>query len=141
MRSGSAIISLLGAPAARAFSRGDVDAAIAAVSPRTFRSFKGFFQLDKKRMSDVLSVGERTVDRMLEPGYRVPADLADRLLRIARVLDEAEDALEDRQRALDWLKSGVPALGWRVPLDLLRTDLGTRLVSDEIARIKFGIPS
>lgn len=97
------------------------------------------FQLDKKRMGNVLSVGERTVDRMLQADYAVPLDLADRMLRIARILGEAADALEHRQRAVAWLTSEVPALGRRVPLEMPRTDLGAELVSDELARIKHGI--
>lgn len=112
---------------------------MARLSPRTFRTFKSVFQLDRKRMSRVLCVGERTVDRMLRPGYKVPHDVADRMLRIARILREAEDALEDRESAIQWLSSEVPALGRRVPLEMMRTDLGAKLVEDELVRLKHGM--
>lgn len=136
-----AVVGLLGPAGARAFASGNIERALAQVKPRTFKALQAVFQLDKKRMSRVLSVGERTVDRALQPDYKVPLDLADRVLRIARVLDEAEDALEDGGRAVRWLTAEVPALGGRVPLDLLRTDLGAKLVTDELARIKYGMYS
>ncbi|MBI2896788.1 MAG: DUF2384 domain-containing protein [Deltaproteobacteria bacterium] len=141
MRTHGAVVDLLGRPAARALRAGDVEAAIARVTPRTFKTFKDVFQLDRKRMSRVLCVGERTVDRMLRPGYKVPEDVADRMLRIARILREAEDALEGRESAVRWLTSEVPALGRRVPLEMMRTDLGAKLVEDELVRLKHGMYS
>jgi hypothetical protein len=61
--------------------------------------------------------------------------------RVARVRAQAEDAFQDAAKAGAWLRRPSRALEGRVPLDLLNTELGARLVEDELTRISYGVYS
>jgi putative toxin-antitoxin system antitoxin component (TIGR02293 family) len=55
---------------------------------------------------------------------------SDRLLRCARLYALAQQALDDREAAMRWLREPQPALGGAIPLQLARTEIGTRAVSE-----------
>jgi putative toxin-antitoxin system antitoxin component (TIGR02293 family) len=57
---------------------------------------------------------------------------------VARIFALAEEVLEDRTQAGEWLASPQAGLGGRVPLELLETEAGTRAVEDELLRIEHG---
>lgn len=67
------------------------------------------------------------------------AEESDRATRIARVLALAADTFANEAKASGWLREPSPALGGRVPLDLLDTEGGARLVEQELVRIAHGI--
>ena len=60
-------------------------------------------------------------------------------IRLARVIRRAEQVFEDRDAALDWLKSGNAALAGATPLSLLDTDEGAESVIDTLGRIEHGV--
>ena len=47
--------------------------------------------------------------------------------------------IEDENDALTWLKSPQYGLGERVPLSMLTTEAGTRLVEQLLLRIEYGV--
>ena len=55
---------------------------------------------------------------------------SDRLLRCARLYALAQQALQDREAAMRWLREPQAALGGAIPLQLARTEIGTRAVSE-----------
>lgn len=55
---------------------------------------------------------------------------SDRLLRCARLYALAQQALHDREAAMRWLREPQAALGGAIPLQLARTEIGTRAVSE-----------
>ena len=54
---------------------------------------------------------------------------SDRLLRCARLYALAQQALCDCDAAMRWLREPQPALGGAIPLQLARTEIGTRAVA------------
>jgi putative toxin-antitoxin system antitoxin component (TIGR02293 family) len=63
---------------------------------------------------------------------------SDRLYRVARVVQMAECVFDSTEKAREWLKNANPALRGEFPLDLLATDAGAELVTDELTRIDRG---
>lgn len=64
---------------------------------------------------------------------------SDRASRIARVAALAGRTFGKADRAHAWLHRPCTALAGRVPLTLLGTDAGSRLVEDELTRIEDGV--
>jgi putative toxin-antitoxin system antitoxin component (TIGR02293 family) len=64
---------------------------------------------------------------------------SDRLYRLARLVALAEEVFEDRERAHSWLRQAQRGLGGRVPLELMRTEVGAREIEDLLGRIEYGV--
>jgi putative toxin-antitoxin system antitoxin component (TIGR02293 family) len=59
--------------------------------------------------------------------------------RIDLVTARAEEVLGSSQAAERWLKDQNPALGFEIPLSMLDTDEGTRMVGDLLGRVEHGV--
>lgn len=70
---------------------------------------------------------------------RLSPEQSDRLLRILRVIEEAEATFGDRDKAHLWLRRPTPLFADQAPLDLLDTDIGVRQVEALLGRIAHGI--
>lgn len=104
-----------------------------------FVSFKKNTNLSNSILSRTLGVSPRSVERMFESRVsRIKPAVSDRLYRTAKIIAFAEEALEDRDQALEWLKSKQAGLGDRYPIELLETEAGAREVEEELARIEHG---
>lgn len=102
-------------------------------------------------VDDVLTDGRLTaaeLDRLALPRKtlahrrtlgRLTAEQSDRLVRVLRVIEQAEHAFGDTQKARTWLRRPTAALADHAPLDLLDTDIGTRQVENLLGRIEHGI--
>ncbi len=64
---------------------------------------------------------------------------SDRVSRLARVAALALRTFGRGELASAWLRRPSRALAGKVPLDLLGTDVGARLVEDELVRIDEGV--
>ena len=62
-------------------------------------------------------------------------------MRVARVAAQAEDVLNDHQKAGRWLQKPNRALGGAIPIDLLSSDLGADQVETILGRIEYGVYS
>jgi putative toxin-antitoxin system antitoxin component (TIGR02293 family) len=85
----------------------------------------------------VIGIPERTAARRRQEGF-LKAGEADRLLRVARVLEEGTRVFGSQEKAARWLNTPTPALYAVTPLSLLESDAGTQAVTDELGRIDFG---
>jgi putative toxin-antitoxin system antitoxin component (TIGR02293 family) len=52
---------------------------------------------------------------------------------------QAAEVLGGDQKASRWLYTGIRALGGKLPLELLDTDLGSRQVEEVLGRIERGL--
>ena len=86
---------------------------------------------------EIIGVSERTALRRKEEGYLKP-DEADRLLRVARIYEEALQAFGDEEMAVGWLSDKLPLFYGESPLSFLSSDAGTQRVSRELMRIRMG---
>ena len=88
-----------------------------------------------------LVIPRRTLDRRRGEKKALTVDEADRLLRVVRVVVGALEALGDSEKARVWLRTPNRALRGEVPIDLLATDIGARMVERVLGRIEHGVYS
>ena len=88
-----------------------------------------------------LIIPRRTFDRRLEARQPLTVVESDRLLRAARVIVRAIEALGSTEKASAWLRTANRSLRGEVPISLLETDLGARMVERVLGRIEHGVYS
>ena len=88
-----------------------------------------------------LVIPRRTFERRREGKQPLTVAESDRLLRAVRVVVRAIDALGDADRARAWLRTPNRSLRGEVPLALIATDMGARMVEQALGRIEHGIYS
>ena len=79
-----------------------------------------------------------TFARKVREGRNLSREEADQVARLLRIKGYAREVFEDDGVAETWLSEANPALGNRVPADLLLTDEGTRAVETVLRRIDYG---
>jgi putative toxin-antitoxin system antitoxin component (TIGR02293 family) len=95
--------------------------------------------LTDSELAKLLGIGEATLRRARAAGGTLDATTSDRLYRLTKVLSVAEETLEGAANAGTWLRRAQPALGGRVPLELLVTQAGADEVETLLRRIDHGI--
>lgn len=101
------------------------------------RAVSARLEYPEEDLLSILNVTGRTAQRRQMQGV-LSEDESDRLYRIARVTELAERVFASTEKARAWLKKVNPALHGDVPLQLLTTDAGAELVTDELTRIDYG---
>lgn len=71
---------------------------------------------------------------------RLSVQESERLERLARMTVLAEEVWEEPALAHEFLTSPQPQLGDERPVDLARTDLGTREVEDLLFKLEYSLP-
>ena len=104
---------------------------------RAVSSLSRVLGVSEPKLMRVVDVNERTAQRRREQGALTP-DESDRVARVARVTQRAIEAFGDPERATAWLARPNRALRGLPPLDLLGTDAGAELVTDELGRVESG---
>src|SRR6202034_3587999 len=66
-------------------------------------------------------------------------DESDKLVRLVRVYDQAVEVLGDKEKALYWLSEPKRRFDGRTPIQMLRTDLGGRMVEEMLGQIYYGM--
>src|SRR5438270_11493256 len=84
-------------------------------------------------------VPRRTLAHRRKLRSQLSSEESDRLARIVRIFVIATETLGDPEKAATWLRRPNRALGNRLPLELLVTSTGTRLVEDVLGRISAGV--
>ncbi|MCX9156371.1 DUF2384 domain-containing protein [Niveibacterium sp. 24ML] len=95
-------------------------------------------KLTQAELAGALGIPERTLARRKREGMLNSEESA-KVVRLARVVDRAEEVFEDLDVALDWLKSSNAALCSATPISLLDTDIGAESVLDTLGRIEHGV--
>lgn len=95
-------------------------------------------RVSQGELAAALAIPPRTLARRKKEG-RLSSEESAKLVRLARVVERAEIVFEDRDAALDWLKSPNAALGGVAPLALMDTDIGAESVLDTLGRIEHGV--
>src|SRR5215510_10037181 len=93
--------------------------------------------LTLKELATSLDLSARSLQRRRHEG-RLARYESDRLYRLARIVALAKSSIGDNGRAIEWLKRPNRALGGKVPLDIVDTELGARAVEDVLGRIAYG---
>jgi putative toxin-antitoxin system antitoxin component (TIGR02293 family) len=88
-----------------------------------------------------LVVPRRTLAHRREKRQRLTEEQSDRLARVVRVVTRAEEALGERAKAARWLRTPNRSLNGDRPIDLLGSDVGSRMVERVLGRIEHGVYS
>lgn len=97
-----------------------------------------FLLVSQTEFSDALDIPVRTLVRRKGEGLLNSEESA-KLVRVARVIQRAEEVFDDPDSARDWLKSANTSLGGETPMSLLDTEIGAEAVIDTLGRIEHGV--
>ena len=116
---------------------------IEAGLPReTAEQVREHLHLTEQEMAECLGVSTKTLQRLAkQPKGLLSQVQGDRLYRLARIVALAEQVFEDTGRAHSWLRDPQRGLGYRIPLELMRTEVGAREVENLLGRIEYGVLS
>jgi putative toxin-antitoxin system antitoxin component (TIGR02293 family) len=89
-------------------------------------------------LQEVAGIDRSTFARRVRAKARLKLDESDRIVRIARIAARAVETL-GRESGLAWLHERNGALGDRIPIELLQTDIGTTQVEQVLGRIDYGV--
>jgi putative toxin-antitoxin system antitoxin component (TIGR02293 family) len=84
-------------------------------------------------------IPDRTLDRRIAKGEMLKIEEADGLARLLRVVKAARDLFENDENADGWLRSPIPSLDDRVPMEMARTDVGAGEVEAVLLRMAHGV--
>jgi putative toxin-antitoxin system antitoxin component (TIGR02293 family) len=103
------------------------------------RSMESHSGISVARIAAIIGIPERTLARRKTEG-RLTSDESERLLRIARVFENAVDLFEcDSTNALKWLTAPKRVFENQTPLEYSRTELGAREVENLMGRLEHGV--
>jgi len=88
---------------------------------------------------DTLVIPLRTLQHRRSRREKLTVEESDRVLRVARLLSQAESVYGSRERALAWLRRSHPRLHNRTPLEMAKTDTGSRIVEELLVQIDEGM--
>lgn len=88
---------------------------------------------------DALIIPLRTLQHRRSRREKLTVEESDRVLRLVRLLSQAETVYGSRERAFAWLRHPLLRLKNRTPLDLLRTDTGARIIEELLVQIDEGM--
>jgi putative toxin-antitoxin system antitoxin component (TIGR02293 family) len=108
------------------------------ISSAAVDSLTKFLRVTQAELAAALGIPERTLARRKREGSLNSEESA-KLVRLARVVERAEEVFDGLDTALDWLKSPNAALSGAVPLSLMDTDIGAESVLDTLGRIEHGV--
>lgn len=94
--------------------------------------------ITQSELATALGIPERTLARRKKEGTLNSEESA-KLVRLARVVERAEEVFDDLDTALNWLKSPNAALSGAAPLSLMDTEIGAESVLTTLGRIEHGV--
>lgn len=101
----------------------------------------GFVTASGIPLSDIYDVviPARTLKHRRSRQEPLSRDESDKLARLIRIFDQAMVALGGVDKARVWLSKGKSRFGDRTPLQMLRTEVGGRLVEEMLGQIDEGM--
>lgn len=116
----------------------DLERVEAGVPAATMANFVAASGMQWKDIYDVV-IPARTLKHRKSRREPLTPDESDKLVRLVRVYDQAVRVLGGQKKALHWLNEPKKRFDGRTPMQMLRTDLGSRMVEEMIGQIEHGI--
>lgn len=95
-------------------------------------------RISRAELAEALAIPQRTLARRKRDGALSSEESA-KLVRLARVVQRAEEVFESLDSAVDWLKAPNASLSGQTPLSLVDTEIGAEWVMDTLGRIEQGV--
>ncbi len=89
-------------------------------------------------LAQQLSISRSTLQRR-KSEHRLSPQESDRVMRFWRILQHAAKVFGTIDQARQWLKFPQRGLGYAVPLDYARSEIGAREVDDLLGRIEYSV--
>ena len=104
---------------------------------------KKVLELTNSQIADTLGISGKTLERIRTnpASNKLNEVTSDRLYRILYIFFKTVTTLEDTEEARIWLKTPQFGLGNEIPIDLLKTEAGTREIESLLGRIEHGVYS
>lgn len=111
------------------------------LSGAALNAVKRLYGINNEKLGRLIGIrGDKTVAKRLAAKQISPIE-SDRVWRLIRLYSEALIALDgDKPAATQWFHTPAIRLGGEVPLELLQTEEGAKLVSDALVAIDYGLP-
>jgi putative toxin-antitoxin system antitoxin component (TIGR02293 family) len=90
-------------------------------------------------LARLVHIPPRTYARRVKAKTRLDIPEGERAVRLMRLYDLAKTLFGTHGNTRKWLNTELPALGWRTPLDMARTEPGAREVENVIGAIEHGM--
>jgi len=116
----------------------DLESVEAGVPVDTMTSFLSASGVELKDIYDVV-IPARTLKHRRSRRESLSSDESDKLARLVRIFDHAVAVFGDGERARNWLSAPKKRFDERTPLQMLRTDLGGRMVEEMLGQIEYGM--
>jgi putative toxin-antitoxin system antitoxin component (TIGR02293 family) len=127
------IFELAEAPASVA-----VDRIRSGIPTSAFRMLADRLGVSQNELAAKLRVATRTLTRLTSEQKPLPPEIAQKVLRAARVMIKARTLFSDDASVITWLNTDAPALRGAKPIDLLDTDVGAAEVEGLILGLAYG---
>ncbi len=104
-------------------------------------SMAAFLEASGVALRDIYDVviPARTLKHRRAQRSPLSPDESDKLARLARIFDQAVVVFGDTERARNWLTQPKKRFENRTPLNMLRTEIGGRLVEEMLGQIDEGM--
>ena len=117
----------------------DLETVEAGVPVATMARFVAASGMQLKDVYEVV-IPARTLKHRKALGKEpLTSDESDKLVRLIRVYDQALRVLGEKEKALYWLSEPKKRFEDRTPIQMLRTDLGGRMVEEMLGQIYYGM--
>jgi putative toxin-antitoxin system antitoxin component (TIGR02293 family) len=123
----------LSASASRLVGKGRIPLMDSSIVERVYASRLSLDEMD------TFVVPRRILARRIKASEPLTEDETNRVLRIDRVICEADRVFGSSEKADRWLRYPNPKLGDKTPLSMTRSDAGARVIEEMLAQIDHGM--
>ena len=116
----------------------DLETDEAGVPLPTLTNFVAASGIEFKDIYEIV-IPARTLKHRKARKEPLTAGESDRLVRLIRVYDQAVRVFGDKEKALYWLGEAKRHFDGRTAIQMLRTDLGGRMVEEMLGQIYYGM--
>jgi putative toxin-antitoxin system antitoxin component (TIGR02293 family) len=104
-------------------------------------SLASFVEASGLRFADIYEVviPSRTLKHRKARKEPLTADESDKFARLVRIYDHALKVFHTKEKALGWLTKPKHRFEERTPVQMLRTDIGGRMVDEVLGQIEYGM--
>jgi putative toxin-antitoxin system antitoxin component (TIGR02293 family) len=97
------------------------------------------YNLSMQDFADVLEVTPKTLSRWKRKGEKLSQQQNDRITILESIFAQGERILGSRERMREWLHAKVLYLNGKKPVEMIKTEMGRRLVEEALHQIEFGM--
>ncbi len=116
----------------------DLDAVESGMSPDVMTDFLNSVGLELKDIYDII-IPARTLTHRRARGGSLTRDESDKLARLIRIYEHTARIFGAREKVLHFLRAPKQSFEGRSPLQMLRTEVGGRMVDDMLWGIADGV--